>query len=273
MERPVTPGEVSASLGLPPRDLSKTPPKTRARWAKSIVSAPDERERLIYLEVTGGEMTVRQVAKKWAIEPEAVRMIAAKVNEWTISNWQGDIAPLRAQQDMQIQEIFSKANLAFEKSKRSKRTRKSSGSSSGDEGSSSFDKVETIEGDGVGDPRFLNVCLSALEQRAKLHGLDAPKKTAFTNASGDGPAELNINLETASDADLLKARRALRALSSSGGEVVDAEFEVKESQDVDGTGLGTREDAVRDGSEGSADAAVSDGDSVLVGDDGGELAE
>lgn len=200
---------------------------------KNLTLRPKKRQMAIYIEVMEGKDSVRTIAKKWGLRIQRVQAIVHQVDTWLNGNLAKQVDQLKQDIDIQLRQISTKAQNSFEKSTKRKKTIKRK---SGVSGENTVDTEETIIEQQVGDPRFLTAELSAAKQRSDLWGLNAPKKTAFTNVDGDGPAEFKMRLDKLSREELLLLRQANRLVLRTKDESIDAEYTVKEQAHDDGAG-------------------------------------
>lgn len=275
---PITPDELAKSMGVENYKVSPvltedaTPsskagkPLRRSGFGAISKGEPDKATRAIYLEYQSGEYTLQQLADKWGMGLSRIKKRVERVHAWMTRNWQKELGPMRSTQDVELQEVKTLALQAFQQSRQPRRVRKKvSGVNSGEQAGPYTRNEITIE-ETVGDPRFLNVALAALKQRSELWGIDAPRKTAMTNLSGDGPMQVEVlhkKLEMASDDTLRKLRSANRALQAieHKQDVIDVDFAPKESGDADeGTTPATGDEPVRDGTGTGADECGRDVD-------------
>lgn len=167
---------------------------------------PSQKDEKIYRAYLSGK-SIDEIARRHNYKQTHVRDIIHFVQRWSNAQVSEDIQKLRKQQAEYYNHIRRESLLAWERSKRPKVTKRKGTSAGGQNGDTSYEDTTTQET--VGDVQFLRAALQALAKVDDLFGLDAPKKTALTNAAGNGDPKvlhghLIKNVGKMSDEDLQK---------------------------------------------------------------------
>lgn len=187
---------------------------------------------LMYLDWERGS-TIEEISAKWKIPKAQVRVRVESAHASMIAEYDGENgqAALRASQDRELRRIRGMASREYNRSQGQRKvvtTRKGVVSEK-------LTDVEEIrqEESQPGDPRFLNVMLTATSDISRLWGVEAPKRVEQTVGGNVQVTVLHGQLtnapEEVQDA-LAEGYWAMRRLI--GGQVariVDAECEVKSS--------------------------------------------
>lgn len=142
------------------------------------------------------------IADRYGISQQRVSRIIQTVDsylandEWHVNR----LRRVKGRQLARLEHIYQQAWEAFQRSITTRTIRTVAGT---DRGADS-DLREKVVQKLAGDSRFLREMREALADQRKLLGLDAPRKSAITNAEGDGPAEIRMLVENASDEELEK---------------------------------------------------------------------
>lgn len=164
-------------------------PDISERVKKKLLTAgiPPMRDDRIYRAYLSGK-SIPEIAAKHKLRHCTVTEIIDYVERFYNAKIVKDIQALREKHAQKYEHLYNEAMRAWQRSKRPKKTTRRGSSVGGKEGCSSHE--EEIVQESVGDPRFLNSAKDALVRIGDLYGLDAPKKTAITNAAGDGDPKM-----------------------------------------------------------------------------------
>lgn len=144
---------------------------------------PSQKDEKIYRQFLSG-LSVQEIARRHNYKQCHVQEVINYVQRWSNSQIVADIQGKRGVQADRYNNVYREAMRSWEKSKKPKVTRRKGSSTGGEHGGSEYEDTTTQEM--VGDVQFLKTAIQALTRIDDLYGLDAPKKTALTNAAGNG---------------------------------------------------------------------------------------
>lgn len=148
-----------------------------------LAGIPSIKDEQIYRDWLNGK-SIQEIAKKHRFKNCTVQEIIYAVQRWSNAQISDDIQGKRDVQANRYNNIYREAMKSWSKSKKPKVAKRKGSKTGGEGGDSTFEETTTQET--AGDVQFLKAAISALQKIDDLYGLDAPKKTALTNAAGNG---------------------------------------------------------------------------------------
>lgn len=161
-----------------------------------------ERDFEIYAQVLEGNKTQAKIAEEYGIAPGRVSNIAKMVREWVAPHLAGKIDAIREAQTKRLLAEIEDLEAAWIRSQEDKVEITTEEViieliTDGEKTEVPAKKVKTKVTGQVGDPRFKDLIIKAIDKISKLWGVEMPVKIAPTNAAGDGPARIQlVGLET-----------------------------------------------------------------------------
>lgn len=140
----------------------------------------DERDRLIFEAHVIEGKSFRQLERDFCLSKTACWNSVKRVTEELSEQFYSKIENIRVQQTVALQAIIGELRQAWNESKKPNVIRKSGTGTKG----TKIDET-TVKESGP-DPRYLDAAIRAYADIRAIWGVDAPKKTALTDATGQG---------------------------------------------------------------------------------------
>jgi len=183
-------GHIAAELGvdeyLVDLDLKSLQNGDALDDARNALEAPSAEEMKIHgMALTGH--TTDQIQEEFGMNETSVRVAIQKCAAWIPRQARYD---RREMQNMQVAKLEAMSDFAMRVFHHSREDAVTTAVKSGANGE---ERLVTRKGQS-GDARFMQLWRELQKDIRETLGVDAPKKTALTNASGDGPVEIDVRL-------------------------------------------------------------------------------